>query len=278
MILDSRASTNPEYVEMPSGLVVPVWVAESHTVHVPRAVDLFCGCGGMSLGMMQAGWDVVAAVDNEPDAAMTYMHNLGSYPAQFHFIEPADEDRMEKRLRRSMALDKTRGITEGFTSGGNRNRVIEGPGCGHFFLGDIRKIRGADILAAIGMERGELDCVCGSPPCQGFSRAGKQRVEDPRNSLVFEFARLVIELHPKTMVFENVPGILQMVTPDGVPVVDQLCQVLADGGFSTVDALQRTLRARSGTFGAFRGQRGKKPRDPAPKPKPKRTAQKSLFG
>ncbi|MBD0385181.1 MAG: DNA cytosine methyltransferase [Nostoc sp. C3-bin3] len=53
----------------------------------------------------------------------------------------------------------------------------------------------------------EIDVViCGSP-CQGFSLIGKRVVDDPRNSLVFHFHRLVFELKPKFFVMENVRGI-----------------------------------------------------------------------
>ncbi|WP_042342240.1 DNA cytosine methyltransferase [Calothrix sp. PCC 7507] len=53
----------------------------------------------------------------------------------------------------------------------------------------------------------EIDVViCGSP-CQGFSLMGKRVFDDPRNSLVFHFHRLVLELQPKYFVMENVRGI-----------------------------------------------------------------------
>ncbi|AFY46100.1 DNA-methyltransferase Dcm [Nostoc sp. PCC 7524] len=53
----------------------------------------------------------------------------------------------------------------------------------------------------------EIDAViCGSP-CQGFSLMGKRVFDDPRNSLVFHFHRLVLELQPKFFVMENVRGI-----------------------------------------------------------------------
>ncbi|WP_264082510.1 DNA cytosine methyltransferase [Nostoc sp. CENA543] len=53
----------------------------------------------------------------------------------------------------------------------------------------------------------EIDAViCGSP-CQGFSLMGKRIFDDPRNSLVFHFHRLVLELQPKFFVMENVRGI-----------------------------------------------------------------------
>jgi len=53
---------------------------------------------------------------------------------------------------------------------------------------------------------GEVDLIFGGPPCQGFSTMGKRNAEDPRNSLVGEFVRVVDELRPKAFVMENVPG------------------------------------------------------------------------
>ena len=44
-----------------------------------RAVDLFCGVGGMSAGLTQAGIDVVAAYDNWPVAVETYRRNVGGH-------------------------------------------------------------------------------------------------------------------------------------------------------------------------------------------------------
>ncbi len=52
----------------------------------------------------------------------------------------------------------------------------------------------------------EIDVVFGGPPCQGFSLIGKRSFDDPRNSLVFHFIRLVLELKPKFFVLENVKG------------------------------------------------------------------------
>lgn len=284
VILDPRASTNSDYVELESGLVIPEWLAEERAQEKrrPLAVDLFAGCGGMSLGMIQGGFEVVAALDNEVNAATTYMLNLGAYPCEFHFIEPTDGERLNKSLGKHMFGGKSdrKKIREGFVSGGNRQNLGDFPGVGHFFLGDARKLKGEDVLRAIGLKRGELDCVCGGPPCQGFTFAGKRQVHDPRNSLVFEFARLVVEILPKTLVFENVPGILHMVTPEGIPVMDQFCRILEDGGFAGIDALHQTLAAQAGSVGMLRGK------PPGPRTKPKgakparvKTTQKSFrFG
>ena len=42
---------------------------------MPTAVDIFAGAGGISLGLRNAGWDVVAACDNNPTACATYTAN-----------------------------------------------------------------------------------------------------------------------------------------------------------------------------------------------------------
>jgi len=57
-------------------------------------------------------------------------------------------------------------------------------------------------------KKNSVDVIIGGPPCQGFSLAGKQLSDDPRNFLYKEFVELVSELSPKMFVMENVPGIL----------------------------------------------------------------------
>ena len=52
----------------------------------------------------------------------------------------------------------------------------------------------------------EADVIFGSPPCQGFSNEGEKDADDPRNSLVFDFLRIVERVKPRAWVFENVPG------------------------------------------------------------------------
>jgi DNA (cytosine-5)-methyltransferase 1 len=207
----------------------------------PVAIDLFCGAGGLSCGLTQAGFDVIAAADSDTDAAMTYMINLGAHPCQFHFVTPTDESRMEYAIGQAW---KRKGRLEQACVSGSGWISHQQPtlrGCEHFFFGDASKLTGRQILNAIGMERGEVDLVAGSPPCQGFSYAGKREVMDPRNSLVFDFARLICEIQPKAMCFENVPGIVSMVTPEGVPVMDAFARILEDGGMGGYDALRNLL-------------------------------------
>ena len=74
---------------------------------------------------------------------------------------------------------------------------------------DIAKLAGAECMRLAGIEKGALDVLDGSPPCQGFSIAGKRKWDDPRNSLFKEYARLLSELQPKVFVMENVTGMVK---------------------------------------------------------------------
>lgn len=53
----------------------------------------------------------------------------------------------------------------------------------------------------------QVDVVFGGAPCQGFSMIGKRALDDPRNSLVHHFVRLVVDLKASYFVFENVRGL-----------------------------------------------------------------------
>ena len=268
--------SQPEYVTCPTGLVLPKDIAERrYSPRLPTAVELFCGCGGFRLGFIKAGFEVVAASDYDCAAAVTYMTNLCRYgELTIHFVEKSDEERLEKYLSKFYKKGSVSGGPLMAGSGWIASQPHTVPGVKHFFLGDIRKLTGARILEAIGMKKGDVDCVTGGPPCQGFSVAGKQDVMDPRNSLVFEFARMILEIHPKTMVFENVPGIIDMVTPDGVPVLDAFGRILEEGSFMTIDALKRTVEAQTSAVGIPRGGKGSKSR---PKRSAKNDRQASLF-
>ena len=124
-------------------------------------VDLFCGCGGGSMGFKAAGFTVVGAVENDQDAATAFHLNLG--------IPPIPKD--------------------------------------------ICDVRGADILTAAGLARDDLTLLFGCPPCQSFTvlRRGSatSEADEKRNGLVYEYLRLVGELRPRHIAFENVPELAE---------------------------------------------------------------------
>jgi len=73
---------------------------------------------------------------------------------------------------------------------------------------DVAELSGDEICEAAGILSEEIDVVIGGPPCQGFSTIGKRRKDDPRNLLLYEFARIVEELQPSYWVMENVEGLM----------------------------------------------------------------------
>lgn len=74
---------------------------------------------------------------------------------------------------------------------------------------DIKEITGKEILDFCKIKKGELDILDGSPPCQGFSTAGKRNVNDNRNELFKQYVRLINDLQPKVFIMENVLGMAQ---------------------------------------------------------------------
>lgn len=81
---------------------------------------------------------------------------------------------------------------------------------GHNVLGgDIREIEPQTLLDMTGMKVGEPFMICGGPPCQPFSTAGKRLgINDPRGSLFMDFIRMIDYIRPRFFVMENVKGIM----------------------------------------------------------------------
>jgi len=77
------------------------------------------------------------------------------------------------------------------------------------YHGDIAKLTIEECLQLAGVGPGELDVLDGSPPCQGFSTAGKRQLEDSRNWLFREYVRLLRGLKPRVFVMENVSGMVK---------------------------------------------------------------------
>ena len=82
----------------------------------------------------------------------------------------------------------------------NRHKVLEG---------DIREIEPQQLLSLTGLHIGEPFLICGGPPCQPFSTAGKRLgINDPRGSLFMDFIRMIDYIRPRFFVMENVKGIM----------------------------------------------------------------------
>lgn len=289
-----------DWTRTTTGLYVPQPPTKADRYRYPVAVDLFAGAGGMSVGFHQAGFHVAAALEANIDAAVTYLVNLGAPYTRVYIGERALED-SPARQRKLHAEKGGMWITADELTGGQAGTgwirhvgcAAAGLACGPshmgigydgeynaylaeinaepphgepclvFYLADVRELTGQRIAADLGLAVGEIDAIAGGPPCQGFSMAGRRNVHDPRNSLVFEFARLVIEAQPKTMVMENVPGMVSMVTPEGGLVIDELYAYLEAGGIGTRKQLQAAIEGRDASI----VERHRKVRSgPAPEP------------
>jgi DNA (cytosine-5)-methyltransferase 1 len=130
-------------------------------------IDLFAGCGGLSLGLMSAGWTGLFAVEKDQLAFETLKHNLMGGTGAFRYSWPEWLPQKHKTIGRFIKAH----------------------------IKDLRKLRG------------QIDLICGGPPCQGFSFAGLRKRDDPRNALFRHYVAVVEAVQPKFLLLENVRGI-----------------------------------------------------------------------
>ena len=97
---------------------------------------------------------------------------------------------------------------------------------GHNVLGgDIRDIHPQTLLDMTGLNVGEPFMICGGPPCQPFSTAGKRLgINDPRGSLFMDFIRMIDYIRPRFFVMENVRGMATRIDE----IVDNFRMALGD--------------------------------------------------
>lgn len=150
-------------------------------------VDLFCGAGGASLGFVKADYEIVGAVDADEVALNTYKQNLcgddtviQEHPGEVRFDEPLHAD----------------------LSRGYEDEDVDD---------DLPKVVFQDIRDYFDLEPGEIDVICGCPPCQNFSslRDTEPWPEDkPKDNLLRAFVEFIREEVPDVVFFENVPNIM----------------------------------------------------------------------
>ena len=100
-----------------------------------------------------------------------------------------------------------------------------------FILDDIKNLSKENISNYF---PNGVDVIIGGPPCQGFSMCGARNVEDARNTLFYEYARLVGELRPYLFIMENVKGILSMKNPEGKMVINEVKKEFSKKGYNVL--------------------------------------------
>ena len=140
---------------------------------MPYAIDLFCGAGGMSEGIIQAGFHILFSSDISEDVQKTYVNRheqlglIQNYNTYFHRGDIREIDGQ-------FILDKIHNL--------------------EFFKSNNKNIPN------------KIDAIFEGPPCQGFSRAGKRDPNDPRNLLFKEYLRVISQINPRYVIMENVEG------------------------------------------------------------------------
>lgn len=138
------------------------------------AIDLFCGAGGCSEGLIQAGFDILFSSDISDMVEVTYRNR-------------------HEQL----------GLIQGDNTWFERSDIRD-------LTGEIIKDRISKLQIFRGKKIPEIDLMIGGPSCQGFSRAGRRDKSDPRNMLFGEYVRVISEVKPKYIVLENVEGFADM--------------------------------------------------------------------
>ena len=141
-------------------------------------IDLFAGCGGLSLGLEQAGFNPVYVNELNNDALSTYLINRSEYN---HLNSKKFHSNDIKEL-----------------SGSRKN------------LEELSK----NLKSTFNINKGDLSLVVGGPPCQGYSGIGHRRSykvdkeKIPSNYLYKDMFRVIEHFNPKAFIFENVRGLL----------------------------------------------------------------------
>ncbi|MDB4705725.1 DNA cytosine methyltransferase, partial [Verrucomicrobia bacterium] len=151
-------------------------------------IDLFAGCGGMSLGLEMASFKPLLFSELNPSAASTYKLNRQDY-GSYHLD--------------NLSQQKEIGLCE---------------------VGDIAQLSDPSSTALEKLSEHwqrhgirEVDLVCGGPPCQGFSGIGHRRTHGyldkdrsliPSNHLYGDMIKVIEKVRPNIFLFENVRGIV----------------------------------------------------------------------
>lgn len=182
-------------------------------------ISLFTGIGGFDLGFSQAGIESRVMVEFANECCATLRAN-------WHWEELKKREHYElidnEAVATGVPVWKTKEeMKKSITWYQDREPVI--------LQRDIRTLTTKEILDAGGLAIGETFVISGGPPCQGFSTANITRcIDDPRNFLFKEFVRVVREALPRTLIMENVPG---MVSTTKGEVIRQICEEFANCGY-----------------------------------------------
>ena len=186
-------------------------------------IDLFAGCGGLSEGFVQAGYEPIAHVEMDKAACNTLKTR-----AVYHWLR---EKRKLSLYRDYLNGDMSRDELYNLVPTDILNAVV------HATIGDATL---SHIFKRIDGRLSErsVDLVVGGPPCQAYSLIGRAKDEnhmvgDSRNYLFKYYAKFLARYRPRAFVFENVLGLLSAKDESGIRYFDMMREAFAALGYQT---------------------------------------------
>ena len=175
--------------------------------------DFFCGCGGISLGFINAGLKCISAMDIAPDALHTYWYNLCVKEWSHFWVNP--ENPNLKKIKKEGVWNNGETNNKLFEKGIPDNwlspTVKEPMPCLNLFMYSINDLEPEEWMQMCNVRPGDVSIFVGGPPCQGFSTCNSNRsILDERNQLPMRFIYYCKICKPKIVIMENVPGILTL--------------------------------------------------------------------
>ena len=165
----------------------------------PRVLDLFSGCGGLSLGFSEAGFQIAATVESDPTAAAS--HGINFHPGvPLQAVARDITSTAPGQLVKSLHLART---AEAF------DVIIGGPPCQAF--------------ARVG--RSKLREIEAHP--EAFRH-------DARATLYTPYLKYVKSCRPLAILMENVPDAMNY---GGHNIPEEVCEVLHDLGYASAYTL-----------------------------------------
>jgi len=170
------------------------------------AVDLFAGCGGISEGFHQAGFDSVAQVEMHGPACET----LRTRQLFYELVKRGRTDLYEEYVRGAITLEMIFSEFEDIREAVS-HRVIQETLSEDSIQSVIAKIR--DSMEFHRAEK--IHVFLGGPPCQPYSIINRARIQKNgdalgRNYLYEYYLALMRHFRPDVFIYENVPGLFSV--------------------------------------------------------------------
>ncbi len=186
-----------------------------------KHIELFAGCGGMTLGLEAAGFELYFANELSPMAGETFAYNLlGEDLYNLANKNESSENVLWIKSKYKRSSLKSRLRENPFETKNGEYSDLDGITNlkQKLLVGDIDELlkwldENPHVEESIRNEN--ITLISGGPPCQSFSLAGRREKNNAKNLLPLSFARFAGKIRPQFVILENVKGITAPFTEEG---------------------------------------------------------------